>query len=334
MDSCISLSVIVPIYNVSPFITRCATSLMEQTVKRDVEFIFVNDATPDESIRLLQEVIKRYPDREGQVKLLHHETNRGLAAARNTGLKAATGEYVFHCDSDDFLETDALEKMYQSAKETGADIVWCDWYLSYQKSERYMRQPDYATPLEALKGLLSGAMKFNVWNKLVRRSLYAENDIWFPEGHNMGEDMTMIQLFACARSVRHLPQAFYHYVRVNANAFTQTTDKQKQEQYDADLKYNVTRTLEFVEQHYGKMLEKEEAFFKLDAKFPFLISEDKNSYRKWQEWFPKANAYIGQNRHISFRSRFLQWMAAKGWFGCVWLYNRLVMNWLYKALYK
>ena len=89
------VSVIIPIYNVECFITRCATSLLEQTLQ-EVEFIFVDDATPDNSIHLLQEVLERYPKRKEQVKLIRHVINQGLPAARNIGLAVASGEYIFH----------------------------------------------------------------------------------------------------------------------------------------------------------------------------------------------------------------------------------------------
>ena len=136
-----------------------------------------------------------------QVKIIEHAQNKGLPAARNTGLAVAIGEYVFHCDSDDYVEPGMLEALYNVAKESCADYVWCDWLLSYDNSDRYMKQPAYDAPLEALKALLDGRMKYNVWNKLVKRSLYVDNNISFPAGHGMGEDMTMIRLAACATKV-------------------------------------------------------------------------------------------------------------------------------------
>lgn len=166
-----SVSVIIPVYNVGKFIERCVRSLMEQTMD-NVEYIFVDDASPDNSIQILQEVLADYPKRRDNVRILTHAENKGLPAARNTGLAVAQGKYIFHCDSDDFVEPDMLEQLYGKAIECDADIVWCDWYLTFENSERYMKQPAYGTPLEALKAMLSGAMKYNVWNKLIRRSLY------------------------------------------------------------------------------------------------------------------------------------------------------------------
>ena len=101
------ISVIIPIYKVEEFIVRCVNSLMQQTME-EVEFIFVNDATPDDSMVLLQLALNNFPERKAQVHILNHEVNQGLPAARNTGLRVATGEYIYHCDSDDYLEPDAL----------------------------------------------------------------------------------------------------------------------------------------------------------------------------------------------------------------------------------
>lgn len=196
------VSVIVPIYGVEAFIERCARSLMEQTLD-GVEYIFVDDASKDGSIVLLKKVMEKYPAKNKAVSIIIHEKNKGLPAARNTGLEKANGEYIFHCDGDDFIESNALELLYNAAKENEADIVWCDWYLTFKKNERRMSEPSFVEPIDALKSMLGGGMKYNVWNKLVRRKLYTENSIYFPEGYGMGEDMTMILLFAYAHKVYH-----------------------------------------------------------------------------------------------------------------------------------
>lgn len=325
----IKVSVIIPIYKVEKFIAHCADSLLAQTLD-DVEFIFVDDASPDRSLELLQSVITRYPARKHQVKMLTHAENKGLPAARNTGLAAAHGEYVFHCDSDDFVERDMLEELYNTAEGGDADIVWCDWYLSFEHNERYMRQPGYATPLEALKGMMSGAMKFTVWNKLAKRSLYVDNGIEFPAGYGMGEDMTMMMLFSCAAKVAYLPKAFYHYVKLNTGAFTQNYS----ERHFVDLKYNVQRITDYVHGKYGHTMEKEIAFLKLDVKFPFLVSNSADKYRKWKEMYPEANKYIGQNKQISLRARLLQWCAWRGMFWVVRLHYICLQKVVYGIIYR
>ena len=324
------VSVIIPIFKVHDFIERCVCSLFEQTLK-DIEYIFVDDASPDDSIEILKLCIARYPERVGQFQILVHEQNQGLPAARNTGLAVSTGEYIFHCDSDDFVEKDMLVEMYKAAKEKDADIVYSDFYLSFEKNERYMSCPLYETASDMLKvGLLGGNMKYNVWNKLVKRSLYTDNNITFPAGHAMGEDMTMIRLAACAKNVAYVPKAFYHYVKLNTNAYSATMS----ERHKVDIRFNVDQTVEFLQNKFGNELEKEIAFFKLNTKLPFLITDDETQYEVWKEWWPEANKYIWDNKQQSFRTRLVQWFASKGQLWAVNLYFKVVYKVVYGVIYK
>lgn len=323
------VSVIVPIYNVEIFIERCATSLMEQTLQ-EVEYIFVDDCSPDNSVAKLKNVVALYPHRNRYIQIVAHNQNRGLPAARNTGLALATGEYIFHCDSDDWIEKDTLEALYAAAMKKKADVVWCDWFLSFEQSERYMKQPCYATAADALKGMLSGAMKYNVWNKLVKRTLYVDNHILFPAGYGMGEDMTIIRLAACAKQIAYVPHAFYHYVKLNTGAFTQAYSKKKLE----DLQHNVNETISFVKEKVGSHLNNEVAYFLLNVKLPFLITDDRKMYCLWSEWYSEANSYILSNKYISLRLRLLQYVASKKCYWLVWLYYKLVYKLIYGVIYK
>lgn len=324
-----SVSVVIPVFKVRNFIERCATSLFEQTLE-DVEYIFVDDASPDDSIEILKECLERYPKRKAQVQILTHEQNKGLPAARNTGLAVATGEYVFHCDSDDWVESTILEDLYVTAIQNSADIVWCDWYLSFAQNERYMRQPAYSRSDDALRAMLSGIMKYNVWNKLVKRDIYVKNDIAFPSGHAMGEDMTVIKLFVKSSKVAYLPKALYHYVRTNVNAYTQTYSKRHLE----DLSFNVDDVVGFLEREYDGNLQNELSFFKLNVKLPFLISADKTQYALWTAWYPESNEFIMKNKSLGYRTRLLQWMAWKGQWWFVRAYYMFVYRIIYGIVYK
>ncbi len=213
------VSVIIPFYKVEPFVERCTRSLLEQTLT-DVEFIFVDDASPDGSRAIIERVSAEY---NRDVRILTHEQNQGLPAARNTGLGEARGEFIYHCDSDDYLEPTMLEDMYHAATAEKADFVYCDFYLDFGTSRREMTNPSYTDPEQMVKeGFLAGLMKYNVWNKLVARRLYSESGIVFPAGHGMGEDMTMILLATHATRSAHVAKPLYHYVKLNANAFSNT----------------------------------------------------------------------------------------------------------------
>lgn len=323
------VSVIIPVYNVERYIVRCACSLFQQTLK-NVEFIFVDDCTPDQSIEILKGIIEKFAEIKYTTKIISHKFNKGLPAARNTGMQVATGDYIFHCDSDDYVEPTMLEALYNEAIKSDAEMVWCDWYLSFKQNERYMHQPEYKTSDEVLKGMLTGSLKYNVWNKLIKRAVYEKNNIIFPEGHAMGEDMTIIRLATCVKSVAYVPQAFYHYVRTNALAYTQNVNKK----HLMDIQHNVNETITFIEKNYKANLNEEIGHFKLNIKLPFLISNNREQYKLWSEWYPEANNFILSNNHLPQRTKTLQWMASKDQFWYVWIYYTLVFKFVYGIIYK
>lgn len=324
------VSVIVPIFMVEHFIGKCAKSLLEQTLQ-DVEFIFVDDDTKDKSLEILNDCIIQHPNRIEHVKLLRHKNNKGLPSARNSGLDIASGQYIFHCDSDDFVEPDMLESLYVKAVEANADIVWCDWFLSFKNDERYMSQRYKSTSEDFLRGMLAGKLKYNVWNKLIKKELYDKNNISFPDGHPLGEDMTILRLAACAQNVSYVPRALYHYVKINSNSYTSNLS----EKYLSDIHYNVNETIHFILSH-SKLdnILNEINFFKLEVKFPFLISKIKSDYRIWGEWYPEANDYILKNPNMSLRRKLLQFMALKKQFWFVRIHYYLVIKIIYGILYR
>lgn len=322
------LSVIIPVYGVERFVGHCTRSLMTQTLEAGVEFIFVDDKSPDGSISIIEQVVSEYPQRAGQVIILRHDSNKGLPAARNTGLSVAQGKYIYHFDGDDFAEPDLLEKMLTEAMWTGADYVWADWLLTYEHTDRLMRQPSYATPAEALEGILKGRMKYNVWNKLVRKSLYDENGIRFPEGYGMGEDMTMIRLLACASKIAHVDYAGYHYVRVNSRSMTlNMSDKSI-----SDVIHNAEETANFLRTRNIENIDALIGIFCLHIKFPLLISLDKGNYKLWSTWWPESNSYIPM-ADFSFRSRLINMWAARGRWKLV-KFHFSIYNMVYGFLFR
>jgi glycosyltransferase involved in cell wall biosynthesis len=307
------VSVVIPVFKVEKYIGRCVRSLMEQTYS-DVEFLFVDDASPDRSMDIVRDITTAYGR---DVRFLKHAENKGLPSARNTGLRAATGDYIYHCDSDDWLEPTMIEKMVEAAGKNDADFVYCDFYLSFAGSERYMPTPDYASSMEALeKGFLAGQMKYNVWNKLVRRSLYLDNNICSPEEHcKGGEDLMMVKILRMSARCAHVPEALYHYNRANENAITKTRSKRH---FD-DIKANADDVLEFLASHPipdPEFLE----FFKLNIKLPFLLAGDKMHIQLWKDWYPEANACIKKNTWLPARTIQIQKWAESGLFFPVRLY--------------
>lgn len=317
-----TVSVIIPVYKVENYIERCVCSLMEQTFQ-DVEFLFVDDASPDRSMDIVRRITSTY---SRNVRFLKHEENKGLPSARNTGLRAAQGEFIYHCDSDDWLEPTMLDKMVEAARKNNADFVYCDFYLSFAGRERYMPTPDYANSMEALeKGFLAGQMKYNVWNKLVKRNLYIDNNISSPEEHcKGGEDLMMVKILRTSTRCTHVPEALYHYNRANDNAITKTRSKRH---FD-DIKANADDVLVFLSSHpipNPEFLE----FFKLNVKLPFLLVGDKMHIQLWKDWYPEANAYIKKNFWLPTRTIQIQKWADSGLFFLVRLYA-----WAVRSFYR
>ena len=325
-----NISVIVPFYGVEKYISRCAESLMCQTMQDDIEFIFVDDATKDNSLNVLKKVLLKYPERRKQVTILHHKSNKGLPAARNTGLAVAKGKYIYHCDSDDYLGKNALEILYRKAEENDSDIVYGDFYEIMADGNRYKKQPTYSNPLDAVKGMLTGYMDYNVWNKLVKRDLYLANNILFPAGYAMGEDLTMIMLFSSALKVSFVSTPVYYYDRTNPGAMTYSMSEEKQNA----LKHNVIMAENYLCGKYGNALKVEIATLKLNLKWPFLISTDRISvYKEWSKWFPEANEYI-TSQSVSSRIKALELCACRKQYWIIWLHYWLVIKLYYKILGK
>ncbi len=313
----IKVSIIVPFWKVEAFIARCARSLMEQTLQ-EVEFIFVDDASPDRSAEILREAVA---GSGRDVKILSHPVNKGLPAARNTGLSAARGKYVFHCDSDDYLEPAMLEKLYLAAEAARADIAYCDFWLDFGDTRRLMPARGFGDAATMLReGFLAGTLTYNVWNKLARRSLY--EGISFPEGHSLGEDMTMMMLASRAGAVVHVAEPLYHYMKTNDGALTTGFSDKALE----DLRFNTDRVLDFLGPLDGDWAE----FFKLNVKLPFLFTGEKRDWRNWRSWYPEANRFIGRNKALPFRTRMVQHFAALGLRPLVQAYCFLVSKLLYR----
>ena len=320
-----AVSVIIPFYKVEPFIERCTRSLLEQTLK-EVEFIFVDDASPDGSHAIIERVTADY---SRNVRILNHSQNLGLPAARNTGLAEAKGVFIYHCDSDDYLEPTLLEEMYRAAIEQQADFVYCDFYLDFGTSRRVMTNPSYTNPEQMIKeGFLAGAMKYNVWNKLVKRSLYKESGLQFPAGHAMGEDMTMIALATHATRTAHVAKPLYHYLKLNGNAYSSTFSQRHLD----DIRCNAAKTMEYLASWNVDDKERFLAFFKLNLKLPFLFSNDRKQYQLWNQWYPEANYFIRQNTLQPLRTRIVQEWAGAGFFFLVKTYSWFINNLYYSSI--
>ena len=209
------VSILIPVYKVERYIERCARSLFGQTYP-NLEYVFVDDSSPDDSVRVLERIMDDYPARTDLVRIVRHDHNRGLAASRNSALDNASGEFVCAVDSDDWLELDAIEKLVRKQLETSADIVAGNMMMHTNDGD----QPFFETKCNSKEELvllqLQKSWDHTVCRKLIRRSLYEDYGIRCIEGCDMTEDRyQMAQLTYFAESYAQIDDIIYHYERRN-----------------------------------------------------------------------------------------------------------------------
>lgn len=207
----LKISICVPIYGVENYIEKCARSLFEQTYS-NIEYIFVDDGSPDQSIGKLKLVINDYPERFKYIKIITHTNNRGLAAARNTSIAHATGDFILCVDADDSIDTHLVEKLVAKQQEKDADIVCFDIKVLFNNRVDYIKNGDYINGRDLLSKMLVRDAPHPIWGHLIRRSILTDNKIQCVEGVNQSEDyQVMIQIAYFANIVTTLHEALYIY---------------------------------------------------------------------------------------------------------------------------
>jgi len=324
------VSIITPIYNAAKTLQRTLSSFLIQDYSC-IELVFINDCSRDSSALILEDFVGIYASKF-EIKVSNHPHNMGVAAARNTGLENATGDFIYFVDADDSLEPDAISKMVAAAERHQADIVGCNWYLSFSRNKRLMKQAHFANPEEAIKWILVGRLRWNLWLFMVRRSLYENNNIRFVPGRNMGEDLLVtIQLLLAAQNVYLIPDALYNYEQSNELSLT----KQYTAKHVQEVSYNV-RAVEAIlaSSRFRKPLMHWIPFLKLTIKLPLLIGNKIEQYKKWLTWFPEVNDLAGRNRFLPMRIRFLEIAAQQKQFWILKGYYYLLVRLVYGKIFK
>lgn len=191
------VSIIIPVYNVAPYIKRCLDSVVAQTYQDDIECILVDDCGTDNSVEIAQHYIDNYKGNI-QFKFIHHEKNLGQSEARNTGIRMASGEWLFFLDSDDALTHNCLHTLL-ALQEKYPDIDFVQGNL-LDESERishygFNNIPEYCNNVVILEDLMLRRIITSVCNRLIKHSLFKENDLFFPAGM-IHEDMYWIYFFS------------------------------------------------------------------------------------------------------------------------------------------
>ncbi len=197
------VSVIVPIYNVEKYLEKCINSLLSQTLE-DIQIILVNDGSKDNSGNIAKEYEKNNKDRVIYVE----KENGGLSDARNYGLKYATGDFIAFLDSDDYIEKNAYEEMYNKAIEENADYVECDFIWEFPNKIRVDKQYPYKNKKEMLS-----FVRVVAWNKLIKRQLITDNNLEFPKGLRYEDIEFTYKLIPFINKFAYVDKPFIHYVQ-------------------------------------------------------------------------------------------------------------------------
>lgn len=226
-DNCLKVSVVIPIYNTAEYLPQCLESVMNQTLK-EIEIICVDDGSTDDSPRILEE----YALKDGRIKIIH-KANGGLVAARKTGVLAARGRYAAFVDSDDWIEPDMYERLFQIAEEYKADMVTCGFFLEGNYTTMHMDtvsqglyngQSLFELRDKAIYNLdeCSSGLKASLCYKLFKKELIQDAQCKIPDEITMAEDkMCLLTALLGCSSVYVYHKPFYHY-RIRANSMVNT----------------------------------------------------------------------------------------------------------------
>jgi glycosyltransferase involved in cell wall biosynthesis len=226
------ISIIVPVYNTEKYLHRCIDSIIAQTFT-DWECLLIDDGSTDESPNICDE----YAKRDSRIKVFHTE-NDGVASARQLGTDNAKGTYSIHVDSDDWIETNMLEDMYDKAIKADADIVISDYFVDENNSPGRMNHNylnDQCSALEVCKAIISNKMIGTLWNKLIRHNLYKKYKVSYIRGINYCEDvLILVQILLHPVKIVFLREAFYYYNKENPASITTNYTK---ETFEGRIKY-------------------------------------------------------------------------------------------------
>ena len=211
-----SISIIIPVYNVAPYVEDCIRSVMRQTYDGKMECILVDDCGTDDSMAIVEGLISEYTG-PIEFRILYHTHNRGLSAARNTGIKQASGEFLMFIDSDDRIHDDLCKDAYNCAESYHADLVMFS-HIRINREENHELAREFRYSADGIKTqheLMDIVFKDEgtaTWNKFYRKNLF--DDISFPDGFLYEDEGTIYKLIMRASCIYYLDKIlYYHYFR-------------------------------------------------------------------------------------------------------------------------
>lgn len=277
------VSVVVPIFGVEKYIERCTRSLFEQTLE-DMEFVFVDDCTKDNSIAVLEKVIDNYPNRKFQIKIIHHEQNKGLSYARKTGVDNATGYYIGFCDSDDWVDRTMYEKLYNRAISGNFDYVKCGHTISDGENslEKVLVSfSDNDDRDKVLSQLLRWKGINSIWDTLIKREIYS-NNICYTKNAMLEDFFISIQLISNSSLFGTVQEPLYYYYQ-NPDSICSVPTKDAVLKRCKQAEDNILWAIEYLNNNYNDKYNKKLTILKsIPRRMLVPIMNDYSNYSIWK----------------------------------------------------
>lgn len=296
------VSIIIPVYGVEKYIERCARSLFEQTLD-DIEYLFIDDCTPDKSVEILKHVLEDYPQRKNQVVIHRMEQNSGQAKVREWGMRNATGEYVIHCDSDDWVDIHMYEKMYKKSVSADYDIVVCDYYESDGTSQIINKEyiPDKVE--ETMSSILLKKTHSVLWNKLVKKSIY-NNKIIYPIANNAEDYALLVQLAYHSKSFGYVNEPLYFYYYNTSSLTKVMTNENLINRFNQSMSnIGIVETFLRQNQSLAKYSDELDCIKVIEKEILISSSFNKTLYKKWIDAYKEIFPRILLNNKITLRRK-------------------------------
>lgn len=299
------ISVIILVYKVEAYIEKCVRSLFAQTLD-DIEYIFVNDATPDQSMDILYRVIEKFPQRKPQIKIINNRENRGQAYSRRKGIEASSGSYIIHCDSDDWADVTLYERLYNKARKEKCDIVWCDFFRVRGQVERIDKQSCQLDSVSAMKAILCGRKMGVLWNTLVKADIARRADIIYPDADIIEDVVLMMQYLYHSRGLGYVSKPLYYYFNHKSSS-TMSDSGEVMVQQVKEMNENLKIIFSFLkEKDLDRNFRQEIVFRKFFNKRGLLPAiQSVRDCQLWMQEYPEINSFLFLNPYISVSEKII-----------------------------
>ena len=283
-----AISLIIPVYNSEAFLEDCLTSVLSQTIAPSIQYIFINDASTDNSLAIIQAFALRYTQLDTHI--ISHHTQKGSAYTRNEGIRFAKGEYLMFVDSDDWIEPNIAETMLRNAIKHNADITTCAFFIDTPTKQRSILFKDNVSQINIDTAAID-VLHFSLCNKLISRDLIINNNLLSQDGADCWEDLAITsRALAIAQQNIVVNVPLYHYRKSGQQSLTTARHKA----ILSDRMANAEVVIRWFESHQKDFANRYSDFLlrlKFNAKIKMLRGETME-ITQWKATFPEVNSKI------------------------------------------